>query len=178
MTVAECPPLETVAAWAEGELPEAETRSFEEHWFGCDRCLERGERMVALVRFLRERTPVFLTRERRVALENERLLPSATVAPGQKGLLEFGGRETGLWILRADLSGVARVDCEFVHEGTTLSSHPDIPFDVERGEVVIACRTHYQALAPARFTVRLFATTFGSRTPLSEYFLDHEFPPL
>lgn len=173
-----CPRLETVAAWSLGDLSEAENDAFEAHWFSCERCAARSEKMLALTRFLGQLTAFFLTGDRRKRLEAAGPLVAVEVPSGGTGRLSFGDRDIALWILRADLAGVERVDCEFVYEGTPFASFPDVPFDAERGELTLVCRTHYEAVAPARFNVRLTARTEAGQKPLGEYVLDHVYHPV
>lgn len=171
-----CLTMETLAAWSLGDLTPAEANACEDHWFACDRCARRAEGMLALTRTLAGMTAAFLTRERRELLEKSGPLEIVRVLPGQGGRLSFGGRDTALWVLQGDFSGAERVDCEFVLEGTPFASFPDVPFDAERGEVALACRTHYAAVAPARFAVRLTVRAGAVTRPPGEYELDHVFP--
>lgn len=170
-----CPTLEAVAAWTLGDLSGEEGEAFEAHWFACDDCRARSERMLVLVRFLNAMTPTFLTTARRELLEKAGPLPVTAVSPGQEGELRFAGKDTGMWIFRMNLTGVDRVDCHFLHEGTTFQSFPDVPFDAGRGEIALACRTHYQAVAPPRFSVRLTSTSGGVTRPIAEYVVSHIF---
>lgn len=171
-----CPSLETAAAWALGELESSDRDSFEEHWFACDLCAGSAERMLQLVRRLREMLPFFLTRERRDHMEGRQRLITVPVAPGEHARMVFGPEgETGIWVMRADLAGVERVDCEFVApDGTPFLKLPDVPFDKERGELVLGCQQHYAELPiPHRFSVRAMAVDEDERHPIAEYFLDH-----
>jgi anti-sigma factor RsiW len=177
-----CPSLETLSAWALGELAGDEQDRVEEHVFSCDRCVPRAERALDLVRALGAMLPVFLTEARRRALDaSGRPLTRVPIAPGEHRTIEFGGDvSVGYWILRADLATAARVDCELrAPDGALLVEVPDAPFDRERGELVLACQRHYEALGyPREIQVRVVAVDGGERRPLAEYFLDHVFHPV
>lgn len=173
-----CPSIETVAAWALGELSTADHDVFEEHWFSCDTCVGRGERMLQLVRRTREILPFFLTRGRRAQLEAKERLITVPVAPGEHARIAFGPEgDTGIWVMRADLTGLERIDCEFVApDGTPFLKLPDVPFDAERGELVLGCHQHYGELPfPHRFSVRATAVDRHGSHPIAEYFLDHTY---
>ena len=88
-----CPALETIAAWLLGELDSDETVRFEEHYFGCDACLARAERMERLIGEVATSLPLFLTETRRRRLEGERPgLPIVPVEPGGEGTIRLGPR--------------------------------------------------------------------------------------
>lgn len=170
-----CPSLETIGGWSVGELSAADNEAFEEHWFSCERCLPKSERMLALVAFLRTMTPTFLTPSRRQQLEAAGPLPVVPIAVGGEGELHFDGRERGMWVFRAELSGIDRVDADFLDEGAKFKSFVDVPFDAGRGEIALACRTQYRVMGPARFTVRLTGTAAGETKPIGDYVVHHFF---
>ncbi len=178
-----CPSLESVAAWLLEELPQSESALFEEHYFECDTCLGRADRLERLLEQLRSSLPPILTSGRRRAFgANYPRLPAVRVDGGQRATIHLGPRaRMGLWLMQAPLGQVARVDFEArAPSGELLFALTDVPFDEQRGEVVLACQTHYRALAmPNELHVRLTATgPDGSRSPLGEYILNHEFESL
>jgi hypothetical protein len=174
-----CPPLQTIVAWHLGEASEADADAFEEHLFECDRCLQRTERIDAMVRSLRSTVPPVLTAERRRRLEETvSPLPKVPVEPAAAATIQFQtGMEIGFWLLSSDLEGVERVDCDLMAlDGSPLISFPDVPFDAERREVVLACQTHYTALGfPPDMKVRLTSFEKGGGRRSAEYTLIHEF---
>lgn len=176
-----CPSLEKLAAWFLEAADDADTGGVEEHIFSCDRCAGRAERMETLVERLRTRLPPILTPERRRSLEQTAPeLPTSPVSPGTSAILEFRkGTDIGFWILQCDLSGIERVDCALLAEdGATLMSLPDVPFDAERQEVVLACHVHYRALGPADMVARLTAIDGAGQSRTAEYRLLHRFSDL
>jgi hypothetical protein len=181
-----CPSLEAAAAWVLGEPDEADSGAherFEEHYFGCDGCLERVERLQRLVALLRQSVPLLLTAERRRGLEAlYPHMPATSVDPGQRATLRLSPRfPLGLWVMRAALARATRVDFEARDaQGGPLMALQDVPFDVARGEVVMPCQWHYRALGGpnAEMRVRLTLTEPGGARPTLEYILDHEFESL
>jgi len=174
-----CPNLETIAAYTLGELGEAEQSAFEEHYFGCDDCLAQAARMQRLVQELEATLPSVLTTARRQRLETTLPRPKAVdVQPGGTATIHLGADEpVAFWVMHAPLGGVERVDFQARDEhGTTLFTLNDVPFDRERGEVVLACQVHFRTLPGIeKMRASLVATDAkGSRT-VAEYRLDHHF---
>jgi hypothetical protein len=174
-----CAALETVAAWVLRELAVADSEAFEEHLFACEACTGNARRMQHLIELLSASLPPVLTLARRQALGARHApLPAVDVEPGQRRRLAIGGSQpVGIWIMHAALAGATRVDLEARAEGRLLFALADVPFDAARGEVVLACQTHYSAL-PRVLEVRLEATGPDGERPVSEYILDHEFETL
>jgi hypothetical protein len=174
-----CPELETLAAWCLDELPEAAAESFEEHYFSCERCLEQASSLLRLVRQLRASLPPVLTSERRRALEVARpTLPVMRVRTGERASLHMSEEaRLGLWLLQAPLEQVSQVDFDASSaDGVLQFSLQDVPFDVVRGEVALACQLHYRALPGSPVIhARLTAVGPSGRQPLGEYILDHVF---
>lgn len=176
-----CPSLETVAAWVLGESaddPGAAER-FEEHYFVCDVCLGRAERLQRLIELLRASVPTVLTAERRRDLEALHPgLPAIQIEPGERATMRLGpSSELGIFLMRAPLAHATRVDLEATDaKGAALFALKDVPFDPARGEVALACQLHYRALpAPPELHVRLTVAEPGGPRPVVEYILDHEF---
>jgi hypothetical protein len=177
-----CPPLELVAEWCLGELPEAAAESFEAHYFTCDRCFGQAARMMTAVEHLQASLPPVLTVERRQALEaREPRLQAQRVAAGERATLCLNDRQRlGIWVMLAPLAEVTQVDFEARSpEGELMFALNDVPFDANRGEVVLACQIHYRALPmPTEIHVRLTATGAGASQELGRYILDHQFDSL
>jgi len=171
-----CAALETIAAWAQGELPTPESEAFEEHLFACEGCARNTHRMQRLVEQLSVALPPVLTLARRQALAARHpRLPAVDVEPGQRRRLRLGGTQpVGVWVMHAPLAGATRVDLSARAGGSLLFALVDVPFDPVRGEVVLACQTHYGALPPL-LEVSLTATGPDGERPVNEYILDHEF---
>ncbi len=140
----------------------------------------RVGRIQQLLQQLRAMVPPLLTPERRRRLERElppHALAIVSVSPGERATISLGpGREIGFWVMRADVQGVNRVDCELMAlDGAPVASFADVPFDGERGEVVLGCQLHYQGLGPDELLVRVTAVDSAGRRPIAEYRLNHSF---
>ena len=173
-----CPSLETAAAWSLGELGEGDAEEFEAHFFGCDRCFESAQRMTQVREQLREALPMVLTAERRRALEAKGPIVTVPVKPGGRALLRLGTNDVnGLWLMQAPLTGAERVDFEArTPEGELMFALSDVPFDAERGEVVLACQLHYRAMEGSQeIHARLSATDANGKRPVADYILEHQF---
>jgi len=174
-----CPNLETIAAYTLDELGEEEQRAFEEHYFGCDACLAQAQRMRRLVDELATTLPPILTRARRERLEASDPRPTAVnVQPGETASIRLAGdAPVGFWVMHAPLAGAERVDFEARDAGgNTLFTLSDVPFDAERGEVVLACQIHYRSLpGVTKMHASLVATDARGSRKVGEYLLDHRF---
>ncbi len=173
-----CPSPETWVAWILGEAGNEE--GLESHLFECAACTVQAEGIERLVRELNGVMPMLLTAERRKKLEGELgagALPIVPVSPGDHATLELGPeKRVGLWILRADVQGAERLDCELLTlDGQRLANFTDIPFDRERGEVALCCQLHYRELGPPEMRARVSSVEAGGARPLAEYWLNHVF---
>lgn len=177
-----CPTLEAIAEWALGELPQADDEAFEEHYFACDACFERARHLLRFVAQLRASLPPILTAERRERLEARRpQLTRVHVQPGGRATLRLGPTaDVAFWVMHAPLQGVTRVDFEARDSaGGLVFALSDVPLDASRGEVVLACQTHYRGLpGGSELRVQLVADEPGQRRPLGEYLLEHVFESL
>jgi hypothetical protein len=174
-----CPSLETVAGWALDELPQQEAEAFEAHYFGCDNCFARAQRLLELTKQLETAVPLILTRERRQALQaTTSALPASHVRPGEQATLELSGASpVGLWVMHCELQGVSHVDIEGRGpDGELYFAFADVPFDAERGEVVMPCQWHFRRM-PGSNLIHTRLTSQASDGPqlLGEYVLDHVF---
>ena len=174
-----CPNLETIAAYTLDELGDDDLKAFEEHYFGCDECLAQAERMRRLVQDLEATLPSFLTTARRRRLEATLPRPRAVdVQPGGRATIHLGADDpVAFWVMHAPLADAERVDFEARDDGgATLFTLHDVPFDRQRGEVVLACQVHFRTLPGIeKMQARLVVTDAqGSRT-VGEYRLDHRF---
>lgn len=174
-----CPELESVAAWCLGELPEAAGEAFEEHFFGCEACLQQTDRMSRLLAQLGASLPPVLTPARREALEAARPgLQAVRVRAGERATLHMSAQApVGVWLLQAELEQVTQVDLDArTADGVLQFRLIDVPFDARRGEVALACQLHYRALpgSPQMYATLTADGPSGPRT-LGNYTLDHQF---
>jgi len=57
-------------------------------------------------------------------------------------------------------------------------SLPDVPFDAERQEVVLACHVHYRTMGPPDIVARLTSFDVAGKSRTAEYRLLHRFSNL
>ena len=144
-----CAALDQVAAYCLGELPEAEGERLEAHYFECDTCFGWVQAMQRFLAQLAVAVPTVLTAERRRGLEARHpRLPAVGVLPGGRARIRLGGdAPVGLWVMHAPLAGVTQVDVEArTADGGLVFAVTDVPFDAQRGEVVLACQEHYRVM--------------------------------
>jgi hypothetical protein len=177
-----CPALETVAAWVLDELPEEEGEAFEAHYFGCASCFANARRLQQLKQQLQASLPPVLTSQRHRELTAERQgLPAIHVQPGEQATIRLGHTNAvGVWVMHCRLDGVTRVDLEARGpDGQLFFTERDVPFDADRGQVVLACQVHYRALPMGPlFQARLTSVEVEGPRLLGEYMLNHEFESL
>jgi hypothetical protein len=176
--------LETAAAWLLGELSETEAEAFEQHYFVCDTCFARVQRLERTVAVLSASLPMTLTPARRDALVARGTVSVVEVEPGQRASLRLShAAPSGLWVMHFAEPSVTRVDLEARRaSGQVLMGLPDVAFDAEEGRVYMPCQIHYQArFGPQETTLVVSLSAVdasGGSRKLGEYFLDHEFESL
>lgn len=160
--------------WSQA-LSDEQTAAAEEHLFGCEHCTDRSGKVAALMRTLgrwlwpvisRGRLDDLLAAGARVrdTMVDPGQIPTAVFSPGLDYLIHH---------LRAPLEGVRRVDClVFAPDGRVVNDLLHVPFDAERGEVIIACQRHYLASGlDSRFRLTTFDAAGASQ--VREYGVRH-----
>lgn len=176
--------METASAWLLAELSEAEAETFEQHYFACDACFARVQRLERTLAVLSSGLPLTLTRARRDALVARAPLPIVEVEPGQRALLRLSHAvPSGLWVMHFTEPSAVRVDLEArSSSGQVLMRLADVAFDAEQERVYMPCQIHYQARFGPQETTLVVALSAvdagGTSRKLGEYFLDHELEPL
>jgi hypothetical protein len=159
-----------------GDLSPERANRVEDHVFNCDACGRAFDRIGAIAQALREQMPVAISRERLDQLSATGMrIRQAPVVAGTPVEVVFA-RDLDLLVptLLADLTGVRRLGIELsVPDGPPIVSIDDIPFDRERGEVLIACQRHYMDAFPRLVTFRLFAVSDEGTDPIGEYVINH-----
>lgn len=177
-------PFETlVALWA-GELAVDVAEAVEDHLFACDECAARAERLDRPIAALREQVPPVLSRPQRdqLAARGLKILEMA-FEPGARGEAVFALElDLLVFALHGELAGASRVDLEIADAtGQVRFEHQHVPFDAERGEVLVACQQHYRAYS-AMYEgdpeFRLIAHEAGRRRQVGAYVIKHVWPPL
>lgn len=144
-----------VAYWAHDEsaLPEAALLALEEHLMGCAECSAESERVAQLTEGFRTILPVVLAPEQVAELRSQgTTIVDNPMAPGESREVPFP-HEVDIVLHRLgglDLSRATRVSFVLSVMGTeqVMIELPDVPFDRERGEVLVACQKHFADFPP------------------------------
>jgi hypothetical protein len=142
------PSFDTLVDYWSRALSDEETAAVDEHLFGCEVCTERSGKIAALVRTLGKLLTVVISRGRLdQLLAAGARVRDTLVEPGERPTAVFSpGIDYLIHHLRAPLDGVRRVDCVVsAPDGRVINDLLHVPFDAERGEVIIACQRHYLA---------------------------------
>ena len=175
-----CPQFETlVALWA-GELREPKAASIDEHLFSCDACAAASERLAHVIVGLRAMIPFVISHAHR-----DRLVSSGTrvlVTPIDPGT-DPGARKRArftpdvdllVFALRGDISRAERVDVDIASPtGSPRYTLEGVPFDREKGEVLIACQRHFEGMFPADPIFSVHAVESGERRTVGDYIVTH-----
>lgn len=164
-----------VALWA-GDLPEHEASSIEEHLFSCEACADSSQRLARVMEAFDEAIPPVISAAHRdrLAASGMKLLHTPC-APGEEPTARFADNDFMIHVLKGDLRDAERVDLEVFDEEHTITTMENVPFDRDRGEVLIACQRHYETLFGAdhdpRF--RLWAQRGTERKKVGDYHVIH-----
>lgn len=156
MTAACATPLawaELVDYWA-GDLEPSELDRLDEHLLGCGACAEQSARVSAVTETVRGLIPPFVDHARMVAFRARGLrVKDNPIQPGSRTPVVFNVQATDILLHRLvglDLSAAERVGIQVTFEetGQVALEEPDVPFDRDSGEVLIACQRHFAAFPP------------------------------
>jgi hypothetical protein len=179
--VSACPSYEKlVALWA-GELDESEATTIDEHLFGCDACAGVTARIGELVGALRERLPFVIShahRDRLAAAGTRILVTNVEPAPDRKATKRARFTpDVDLLVhaLRCDLSQADRVDVTVASPtGSPSYLLEAVPFDRDKGEILIACARHYEPMFLAGDPIFSVQTVeAGKRRLVGDYVVEH-----
>lgn len=138
--------------WA-GDLETAEVDAIDEHLLGCAHCTGESVSVARLVTALRGAIPPIVSAEQLRELAARGLaIVTNDFTPGERKEVVFA---RGVDLLVHRLGGLALADATSVSvEVTVESTHAllmrddGVPFDRERGEVLIACQRHFASMPP------------------------------
>jgi len=178
--VSACPQFETlVALWA-GELAEAEAARVDDHLFSCDACAAASERLAHVVGGLRAKLPFVISHahQKRLVSSGTRMLVTPLdpgVDPTNRKRARFAPDvDLLIFALRADISRATRVDVDIASPtGSPGYALEDVPFDREKGEILVACQRHFEGMFPADPIFTVHAVESGERRPLGQYVVTH-----
>jgi hypothetical protein len=165
--------------WA-GDMPASETDRVDEHLFGCDACSAESARFARLAQALRSAIPAVISAEQMRDLHARGLVVEENVVPaGARREVVFKAN-VDIMVHRLgglDLSQVERVHVTVRSESSGGVMHEEhfAPFDRERGEVLIACQRHFEAM-PRDVMFDVHAHHASGASSLTQYFVPHVFP--
>jgi len=167
-----------VAYWC-NDLDEAETAAVDEHLFGCDACSAMSANVARFAQTFRAMVPPIVSREQVEALRARgAVIRENDFEPGVRKSILFE-RDTEFMIHRLrglDLAEATRVQVSVYSEQSgPLMEEFFAPFDVARGEVLVACQRHFAAFPKdVAFDVHVHR---AGQTTKHTYLIPHEFAP-
>ncbi len=177
-----CPlPWETLVDYWAGDLPAAAEQDVDEHVMGCASCATASARVAAITEMLRAEIPPVLTPDGLAALRARGLrIVDNPMTPGERRVVPF---PPGVDILLhrlggLDLGGATRVRFTLSDEATgrVFVDIDDAPFDRAGGEVLVACRRHFDAFPPDTVAC-VRARDAAGRDTVASYTILHRFAP-
>ena len=174
--------LATLAEYWLGELDAMSEARLEEHLLGCGECSRELEELAALARGVRQlvrqgavHTVVSDALVRQMAEQGLRVREYNVPHNGSVNCTIAPGDDVVVARLQASLQGVERLDLvECSSEGEPRRRLSDIPFNVMRGEVVVAPRVEELRTLPASTSrLRLVAVDASGERVIGEYIFNH-----
>jgi hypothetical protein len=171
-------PFETLVALWSGDLSPEAAEALEAHLFSCDACAAASERLGNVVSGLRELIPPIISHAHRdrLAAAGMRLRHTAVEAGVDAEAHFTADLDLMVHVLKADLSRADRVDVEVLNtQGTVHIEFPQVPYDRQGGEVLLACQRHFEHLTvpPGDPVFRVHAFEGGVRRHVGNYFVRH-----
>lgn len=162
--------------WA-GSLEPGEESVIEEHVLSCQACTQTSMRVFEVVEALKSALPPVIDGARVAMLEQQGVrIRRNPVVPGERKRSPFP-RDIDILLHELgglDLTTVARVDLDLqTEEGEVLWHFDDVPFDVDRGHLLVACQRHFSA-GPPNLVAVVHAHSVEGPTPVARYTLLHE----
>jgi hypothetical protein len=175
MTCAQPVPYETLVGWWAHDLADSEAARIEEHLFACDACAAASEAIGRLMGGLRDLVPPVISRAHRERLLGAGKRITFTPCEPNGAARAVFEKDVDLLVheLRGDFRSADRVDLDVVTGGQIVLSLEDVPFDRERGTVLIACQRHYRDMPGGDPTFRIHVVEKGERRPAVDYLVYH-----
>jgi hypothetical protein len=133
----------------DSELDESAAAAVEDHAFACDRCSTAWTKLASIAYVLRETIPMVISHAHRERLiERGKRISITEVPVGVDTPARFSPElDLMVFALKADLTHVERLRVDIVSpDGSKRFIEEDVPFDRERGEVLIACQRHFEGM--------------------------------
>jgi putative zinc finger protein len=143
---------ELVEYWA-GELDQGAIDRIDEHVFGCDACAQQSRAIARIVVALRDQIPPVVSADQvRALVDGGAVIEHNACVAGRVNEVRFPAHADlvihhlgGLDLGTADgVSVIVRV----ASSGDVITEEHFVPFDRERGEVLIACQRHFSSFPP------------------------------
>jgi len=162
-------------------LEESASAKLEEHLFTCGSCTDRMARVASMARGVgrlgRGGVRIMLTKSlvERLRTDAVRVRSYTIDTGGSVSCTVAPEDELCVTTLRADLREVGRLDLEVLGEGgQVLSLAEDVPFDRERGEVLVGDSCAFLRTLPALgYVLRLTAMDAAAPRLVGEYRMLH-----
>jgi hypothetical protein len=144
--------FETLVGYWAGDLPQPDSDAVDAHVIGCAVCAAEAERIAVVTEGIRGAISPFISARELEALRARGFrVEENPVRPGERAPVLFRG-DVDLLIHRLgelDLSRAERVQVRVSSEktGELMIESPAVPFEVDSGEVLIACQRHFGELA-------------------------------
>jgi anti-sigma factor RsiW len=170
-------PFETLVDYWMGDLDREASERAEEHLFTCAACTDASARTAALLGALRSLVPPVVSGTWVEQLVRRGAhIRTTDVQPGVRVTVAFSpGVDLLVHRLQGDLSRADRVDCEVLDaSGTRLLTLDHVPFDRQRGQVLIACQRHYIDQYPPDICFRISALAADGTRTIREYRVFHD----
>ena len=143
---------ELVTYWA-GDLEPAEVDRLDEHLMGCATCTAASARVSAVTAALHALVPPFVDHARLALLRAKgHRIRENPIQPDERRTVVFGAdtdflihRLVGLDLTTATTVGIV-ISVE--ETGAVLLDQPNLPFDRDSGEILIACQPHFAGFPP------------------------------
>jgi hypothetical protein len=153
------PSSERLADYLAGFLDERGAEDLEEHLFSCEACSIASAKLAGLAAAIRDAVPPVLSSGRFAELGREGRIEAVNpMSPGEVAEVRFPSGDK-LLVHRlggSNLRLARRVDVAlFDRKGRALSRFDDVPFDSARGEVLVACQSHFADHFPHDTVFRL-----------------------
>jgi hypothetical protein len=169
-----CLAFEQLVDYFAGELDDS---ALEEHLFSCAACTAAAEAVQSLQSQIARLIPPVISGAHvsRLRDAGARIRETPVAAGADVDVYITAELDLAVHVLRAELSGVRRVDMElFVPGAAPMETFEAVPFDPASGTVCVACQRHYKDMGyPDDLRFRLVTPDGGSRRVLGEYNVRH-----
>jgi hypothetical protein len=174
-------PFSTLVDYWLDDVDDAAEARIDEHLLGCAYCSDRSAEVLGLARGIREafaggQVHACVTGEfaRRLVEKGLHVREYRVPANGSVQCTVSDRDDVLLSRLQASLSGISRLDLVWHVPGAAPAVLPDIPFDVDAGEVVVLAKLAALRSAPShQQRLELVAVEEGGQRVVADYTFNH-----